>query len=262
MDYKSKYYKYKHKYNNLKNNNSYNDKFMIGGNKTQKIILLDGTSSAGKSTFCKYFKQKDYACFSIDNYWSDERIDDDIKNIRNEFNEEKNIYRYKKIEYMMEDAFKTKKNLVLDHIHQNEIIDYMKSKNLENDLFIIVVYTNLENLAKNIESRRKEGDFRSAQFVYRQFSERYIKTDDDNKNKIDKINRKTFRQILFDNFKYIFENKYKLLEFSNWIFDRMNIKDDEDHYIRLRDEYKCDYLLITTDKTKEEMYDEISKLKI
>ena len=163
---------------------------------------------------------------------------------------------------MMEDAFETKKNLVLDHIHQKEIIDYMKSKNLENDLFIIVVYTNLENLAKNIESRRKEGDFRSAQFVYRQFSERYIKIDENDANKIDKINRKTFRQILFDNFKYIFENKHKLLEFSNWIFEKMNIKDDEDHYIRLRNEYKCDYLLITTDKTKEEMYDEISKLKI
>ena len=271
MDYKNyrtKYFKYKQKYNDLKSNNSklnnskLNNNFMYGGNKSQKIILLDGTSSAGKSTFCKYFKTKDYECFSIDNYWSDKRVEDDIKNVSNEYNAEQNIYNYNKIGYMMDDAFKTKKNLVLDHINQREIINYMKSKNLENDLFIIVVYTNLENLAKNIVSRRKEGDYRAPQFVYGLFSGRYIKTDKDDKDKIDKINRKAFRQILFDNFKYVFENKHKLIDFSNRIFERMNIRDDEYHYIKLKNGFRCDYLLITTDKTMEEMYQEISKLKI
>jgi chloramphenicol 3-O-phosphotransferase len=107
MDYKSKYLKYKEKYNNLKNNNLKNNKlknnklknnkFMYGGNKSQKIILLDGTSSAGKSTFCKYFKTKDYECFSIDNYWSDKRVEEDIKNVSNEYNAEQNIYSYNKM---------------------------------------------------------------------------------------------------------------------------------------------------------------------
>ena len=83
-NYYQKYIKYKQKYNNLKYNQSNKlnngllnngllnngllNNILHGGDKTQKIILLDGTSSAGKSTFCKYFKTKDYACFSINNY--------------------------------------------------------------------------------------------------------------------------------------------------------------------------------------------------
>jgi hypothetical protein len=162
----------------------------------------------------------------------------------------------------MDDAFKQKQNIVLDHIHQQEIINYMKSINLENDLYIIVVYTNLENLAKNMESRRKEGNFRRATFVYKQFSEMYIICSETDENKIEKINRQKFRQILFDNFKYVFEDKKKLIDFSIWIFEKMNIRDDEDHYVKLRSQYKCDYLLITTNKTPKEMYEELNKLKL
>ena len=42
----------------------------------------------------------------------------------------------------------------------------------------------------------------------------------------------------------------------------MNIRDDNDYYIKLKKDFKCDYLLITTDKTIDEMYQEISKLII
>ena len=40
----------------------------------------------------------------------------------------------------------------------------------------------------------------------------------------------------------------------------MNIDDDDDHYIRLRDEYKYDYLMITTNKSKDDIFNELSKL--
>ena len=36
--------------------------------------------------------------------------------------------------------------------------------------------------------------------------------------------------------------------------------DDNDHYIKLRDEYKCDYLLVTTGKTKQDIFDELNKI--
>lgn len=39
----------------------------------------------------------------------------------------------------------------------------------------------------------------------------------------------------------------------------MNINDDNDHYIKVRDEIKYDYLLITTNKTKDEIFNELSK---
>ena len=34
------------------------------------------------------------------------------------------------------------------------------------------------------------------------------------------------------------------------------------HYIKLRDEFIYDYLLITTNKTKDEIFDELSKVVI
>ena len=42
-------------------------------------------------------------------------------------------------------------------------------------------------------------------------------------------------------------------------FKKMNIDDDDDHYIKLRDEYKCDYLLVTTNKTKKDIFNELNK---
>ena len=49
---------HKTKYLELKNND------MVGGGSNNKFILVDGTSSAGKSTICKYFSKKNFLCFS------------------------------------------------------------------------------------------------------------------------------------------------------------------------------------------------------
>jgi len=40
----------------------------------------------------------------------------------------------------------------------------------------------------------------------------------------------------------------------------MNINDDDDHYIKVRDGTKYDYMLITTNKSKDEIFNELSKL--
>lgn len=44
---------------------------MIKTTKNYKFILVDGTSSAGKSTICKYFQTKKYDCLQADNYWNE-----------------------------------------------------------------------------------------------------------------------------------------------------------------------------------------------
>ena len=49
----------------------------FGGGSNNKFILVDGTSSAGKSTICKYFSKKNFLCFQIDNYFNDKRINFD-----------------------------------------------------------------------------------------------------------------------------------------------------------------------------------------
>ena len=40
----------------------------------------------------------------------------------------------------------------------------------------------------------------------------------------------------------------------------MNIMDDKDHFIKLRNEYKYDYLLITTNKTKTDIFNELNNI--
>ena len=70
-DYYNKYLKYKSKYLELKNND------MVGGGSNNKFILVDRTSSAGKSTICKYFSKKNFLCFQIDNYFNDKKINFD-----------------------------------------------------------------------------------------------------------------------------------------------------------------------------------------
>ena len=40
----------------------------------------------------------------------------------------------------------------------------------------------------------------------------------------------------------------------------MNIEDDNDNYIKLRDSYQHDYIINTSGKTPEMMYDELAIL--
>ena len=252
MDYLNKYSKYKTKYLEIKNND------MIGGNKKNKFILVDGTSSSGKSTICKYFSKKDFLCFQIDNYFDDKRIANLFKKIKNNYGEIDKTYTYETVKYMIDDAVKSNKNVLFDHISQKEIINYMNMKKY-NNLYIIIVFTNLNDLARNLELRRKRGDMRGV-FAFNQFSERYIKCENIDTQKIEKINRKYFTKILLKYFKYEFKNEEELIKFSNDIFSDMNIVDDSDHFIKLRNEYKYDYLLITTNKTKSEIFNELNKI--
>jgi hypothetical protein len=169
------------------------------------------------------------------------------------------IYLYEPTKYMVYDAINTKKNVLFDHVMQKEIIDIMKKKKLFKNLYIINVFANINDLARNIESRRKDGDRRGV-FVFNQFSDRYIKCKNNDVKKIETVNREKFKHLLLKNFKYEFKNEDDLIDFSNDIFKKMNILDDKDHFIKLRDEYICDYLLITTNKTKDDIFDELKNL--
>jgi len=251
-NYEDKYLKYKSKYLELKNNNT----DMIGGGKNNKFILVDGTSSSGKTTICKFFSKKNYAYFQIDNYFNDKRIkfDNIFKKIKNNYGEIDKIYTYVPVKYMVDDAIKTNKNILFDHISQKEIINVMKSKKLK--LYIINLFTNLSDMARNLELRRKKGDMRGI-FAFNQFSDRYIKCSDNNINKIEIVNRSNFKNLLIKYFKYEFKDKNDLIGFSEKTFSKMNINDDKDHYVKLRETYICDYLLITTNKTKSEIFNEL-----
>jgi adenylate kinase family enzyme len=251
--YKQKYLKYKQKYLDIQN-----------GGKTNKFkfILIDGTSSSGKSTICKHYYKKGFIWFAIDDYFLDERVKffNLFKKIENKYGETNKIYDYETVKYMVDDSINIKSNIIFDHVFQSGIIKRMKEKNLSDNLYIINVYTNLKNLSLNIESRRKKGDTRSPINVFKQFSERYIACNNNDKNKIELVNRIEFKKILLNNFKYEFINEDDLIKFTNYIFFLMNINDDDDHYVKLRKEYKCDYLLNTTNKSIKQIYEELDNV--
>jgi len=229
-------------------------------NKTHKFILVDGTSSSGKSVICKYFSTQNFACFGIDDYYDDKRINYNelFKNIKNNYGAADKLYEAD-VEYMVNDGIAANKNVVFDHISQTQIISYMKTKKLYSQLYIINLYANLDDLSRNIISRRKAGDRRPPKAVFNQFADRYIKCSNNDIKRIEIINRGKFKDLLLKYFKYTFENKKELINFSNELFKQMNINDDNDHYIKVRDEIKYDYLLITTNKTKDEIFNELSK---
>jgi adenylate kinase family enzyme len=229
------------------------------------FYIIDGTSSAGKSTICNYFSNYDYKCVKLDDivdFNADEmrKINNDImKNLKNIYGE-----RYKKTvnlyEKMMIDKAMGSKKALLDHISQVELLEEFKKRKLSKYVKIILVYTNLTNLARNIESRRKEGEPRGVG-VYYQFADKYIKAniEKDKDNIIDYVNKPDFIKLLLKYFKYEFSNKKFLINFADNVFNYMGIKDDKSHPIKLRDEFKYDYLINTTDKTKEQIFNEIKE---
>jgi len=224
-----------------------------------KYILVDGTSSAGKSTICEYFNTKNYLCIKGDDYFDNGKINftELFSKIKNKYCEGDKIYTDIFAKTIIDDAIKTNKNIIIDWVSQKEFIKYATIKNIK--LNIILLFTNLDDLARNIEARRKSGDRRGV-WVFNQFSERYIKCEDDDNKKIEIINRKKFTNLLLKYFKYEFKTKEDLIKFSNKIFDDMDIKDDKNHYIKLRDEYKYDYLLNTTGKTKNKIFEELDNV--
>lgn len=227
----------------------------------KKFILLDGTSSSGKSTICIFFKSKNFSCFQHDKYidYCNKKWLKTLKNLKNEYNYNINI-NFNSIcdKTLIDECLKNKSNVLIDDVEQFGYIKILKEKKLINNLYIINVFANLKTLSRNLELRRKEGDPRGI-FAFSQFADRYIKTDEDNPKKIEKINRNNFKNLLLKYFKYEFQNKKQLIDFSNNIFKKMEIDDDNDHYIRVRDNIKYDYLLNTTNKTKKEIFKELQE---
>ena len=247
--------------------NSYKiDYTQKGGSSTEtsskSIILLDGTSSSGKSTICKFFESK-YKCLIADDYGEGEKIkiiekrhSDFKKTIPNEYTIGRRELFFKFFaSVMIDDALKAGK-AIIDTVMPKMIIDEIDRRELNDQLYIILLYTSINDLVRNIESRRIEGDPRGT-FVFDQFAKRYTKTDKDG---IDTVNRKKFNKILLDNFKYDFKNKEELDKFCVDVFEQMGITDDKDHLIKVKDEVKYDYLLNTVSKTKEEIFKEVDSI--
>lgn len=151
--------------------------------------------------------------------------------------------------YLISEAKKYDK-VVFDVVSQN-IVEYID----RNNLFIVVVYASLEDLVRNVYNRRStdpRGDF-----VFSQFAKRYEATDKNNGKAIASVTRIKFIEALKSKLKYLFESEDQLIAFATDIFKRMNINDDNKHYVKLRDAYQYDYILNTSRKQPSEICDEL-----
>jgi len=236
-----------------------------GGLPKKRFIILDGISSSGKTTICNHFSKFGYKCIMGDDY-TKKAFAALQRNLKNKYlPEKKKKAKFEKIlgDMMVEDAISVKGKVIIDDIDQKYLIKSFDltsvDKKMKNEIYVIIIYANFSDLARNMESRRREGQPRGM-FVFNQFSKKYTKTNNSDSNKIDIINRKKFKEILLSNFKYAFENKSNLIKFSTDIFAEMDIHDDEDHYIKLRDGFKVDYFLDTTGKSKDEIFEELDKV--
>jgi hypothetical protein len=230
---------------------------------TKKFIIVDGTSSSGKTKICTFFKgiaanaSAAYKCIMMDEYQPIVMVQF-YKEISNDYiDSESNNELFGDLLYkiMVTDAISAGK-AVIDDISQAGLLKAFKNAGKLNDVFVLVVYAGLKDLARNVNSRRLEGDYRGM-FVFTQFAERYIQCGEKDVKKIDVINKPEFITLLKANFKFEFASEKDLITFADEVFLKMNIKDDNAHSIKLRDGYRCDYLLNTTGKTPEMIYDEL-----
>jgi hypothetical protein len=158
---------------------------------------------------------------------------------------------------MVSDALLAKK-AILDDIEQEGLLKAFKDAGKEKNVFVLVVYASLKDLARNLNSRRIEGDARGV-FAFEQFAERYIKCDISDPKKIDTVNLGDFMTLL-KHFKYEFASEEELKTFAMKMFSNMGIKEEderEEHSIKLRDGFRCDYLLNTTGKTLDNINAEL-----
>ncbi len=228
-----------------------------GGKINKKYIVVDGVSSSGKTTICKFYEKNGYKCLSGDDYMHKTHhiVMDKLPNEFLPYVEFRKKHNILLGELIYEDAKKQK--TMIDVVSQH-CIEFFKKNGERNDVFIIVLYTTLDDLVRNIESRRHKDDPRD-KIVFKQYGEKFIKTTSNDIRKLDTINLPHFIDLLH-NMKYLFVDEQDLIKFATKIFEDMEIKNNEDTPIKLRNEFEYDYILKTKGKTKEDIMEELEKI--
>jgi dephospho-CoA kinase len=239
-----KYKKYKKKYSYLKLIQQ------IGGNQ-KKHILLDGTSSSGKSTLAKLCIDLGYEYIAVDNY-SRKGYLEFMKNIDTSIYhpDDRKAIDSTTRKMMFNEAIKHE--FVIFDDNEQEIAELYTKNHL--NLYIIIIYASLNKLILNLLSRRTTEP--RNRYVFEDYARRYVKTDSES-DAIDEINRASFIQNVKENLKYIFKSESDLNEYITNVCSKMDINDDDTHFIKLRKEYRCDLLIKTDGKNIKQIFDEL-----
>ena len=217
------------------------------------MFVLGGTSSSGKTSIASKFPKK-YKIISGDDYLK-QIIPLVHKKIKNKYHTNEqwgNIAANVSGKYLADVASK----------HSNYVIDIVDDCNpyimkfLPPKCKLILVYTDLSDLVRNLKKRFVDDP--RGMFVFDQFVKCFVKTKN-KKEAIDVVNVKFFIKDL-NQMKYNFDNKKELESFAKRIFKKMDIIDNKNNYIKVRNKvYK--FIVKTKGKSPNELKNEILNLK-
>jgi uridine kinase len=212
------------------------------------IILILGTSSSGKTSvvneFPKNFKRK---------YEHDTTIPL-FKKIKNKYIDLDKAITENLLKTLAEHA-KSAKNSVIDDVDQSgKILEYLPANTIK-----VLLYADLKTMTDNLISRLDTNP--RTIFIYKQYAKYYVKSNKkDEKEHVGKVNRKDFIEEL-KRIKWNFKSEKDLIEFAHKIFADMEINDNNDHYIKIRNNF-YDLIINTKNKTPKDIYKEIESIII
>ena len=221
-------------------------------------IILNGTSSSGKTSIIKLLPNN-VKKISMDGFFDKIYCDRDIKPLeslyKNKYYTKKQtdrLFKYYLWKYYKSET-KNSKNFIIDLVEvedQLSLKKYLSINNIKN----VLLYTNLDNLIRNIDKRRNYEP--RGLFVFEQFTKIYTSTDNEIEA-IDVICLKNFIKNL-KNIKYLFSNEKELITFAKKIFKKLNIKYlqmNKNYYIKSI--FKYDIILNSTNKTPKKLVKEL-----
>jgi shikimate kinase len=216
------------------------------------IVFIEGTSSSGKTSIMKKFSPK-YAKVSADDFRKQGHTRM-MKSLKNKYYTPDEIEKFHKTNRfaLMAISVKSKKYAVVEATGGGVL------KHLPKKITTVLLYTPIEDLAKHMNARKLIGEFRG-NMVFRQFSEKYTKTENPSES-IDKVSIKEFIKIL-KTIKWAFTSEKTLLEFAKKTFNAMGIDDDKKHHITHRKKH-YDIVLMSDGKSTQVLYNELIKILV
>lgn len=221
----------------------------------KKIVILQGVSSSGKTSIGNLFRDIGYDYIDSDNY-IDKAIFDIYKNIKNEYINDN------KIELQTKERLSYYIMQAINNTLNNKIIIVAGStfkRNFNLPSIKILLYTSPNDLIRNVYNRNTKSpnkdDYRAIHGVFKNYTNKYISTEKE--VALDVVNRQDFINKLKNTVKFLFRSEKDLIKFGYDVFKNLNIYDNNNHYIKLRNIYKYDYICKTQNKTLKEIFSEI-----
>jgi broad-specificity NMP kinase len=216
-------------------------------------VILLGTSSVGKSSISRYFKEIGYTHISCDDY-----IDKISKHVEKKYYSEYEEDMRDRNEPMYERGIQEQNPYILyDDITMN-MCNLYEERNIPNTLYKILLYPSIKRIVDNIYKRRfteKRG-----WTIFIQYPTFYTIAKDDDKV-IDIINKDELTQLLKDKLKFLFTSEQDLIHSVNDFFLSLGASENDTSLsLTIRKEIQPNIFIKIQDQTPYEIFQHIHSL--